>query len=64
VPTFFAMPVLQAVALARYSDAVDWDSTSLWLHLAYLASLLVLGGFGLLRIREPTEHVAPRAVTA
>lgn len=64
VPTFFAMPVLQAVALARYSGTVDWGSTSLWLYLAYLASLLVLGGFGLLRIREPTEHVAPRAVTA
>ncbi len=58
VPTFLAMPVLQAVALARYSDTVDWGGLSLWLYLLYLASLLVLGGFGLLRIldaREPAD---------
>ena len=64
VPTFFAMPVLQAVALARYSDTVDWGSVQLWLYLAYLASLLALGGFGLLRIREAREGLASQAVTA
>jgi len=64
VPTFFAMPVLQAVALARYSDTVDWGSTALWLYLLYLAGLLVLGGLGLLRFREAREAAAPRAVPA
>ena len=50
VPTFFLMPVLQAVALARFSGTVDWGDSALWLYLLYLASLLVLGGYGLLRI--------------
>jgi len=51
VPTFTAMPVLQAVALARYSDTVDWSSLSLWLYLVYLAGLFALGCYGLLRSR-------------
>jgi hypothetical protein len=51
VPTFAAMPVLQAVALARYSDTVEWSSLSLWLYLVYLAGLFALGCYGLLRSR-------------
>ena len=43
VPTFAAMAVLQCVALARYSDTVDWGDAKLWIYLAYLASLFVLG---------------------
>lgn len=64
VPTFAAMPVFQAIALARYSDTVDWSSTSLWLYIAYLASLLALGAFGLVRVastrdERPSGHAVP-----
>lgn len=64
VPTFFAMPVLQAVALARYSDTVDWSGARLWLYLLYLGSLVVLGGFGLLRIRDARGRVGAPAGAA
>lgn len=64
IPTFFAMPVLQAVALGRYSSTVDWTSLGLWLYLAYLATLVVLGGYGLLRIAASQEHVTAQASTA
>jgi hypothetical protein len=58
VPTFAAMPVFQAIALARYSDTVDWSSASLWWYLAYLASLLALGVFGLVRVAATRERRA------
>jgi hypothetical protein len=65
VPTFAAMPVFQAIALARYSHTVDWSSTSLWLYLAYLASLLGLGVFGLFRVASTRERSpSGRAVPA
>ena len=46
LPSFMAIPVLQLVALARYSGTVDWASASLWLYLLFLASLFVLGAYG------------------
>lgn len=58
VPTFAAMPVFQAIALARYSDTVDWSSASLWIYLAYLGSLLALGVFGLVRVTATRERTA------
>ena len=65
VPTFAAMPALQTIALARYSDTVDWTSASLWCYLAYLASLLALGVYGLFRIAATRERSATsRIVTA
>ena len=64
VPTFAAMPVFQAIALARYSDTVDWSSATLWLYVVYLASLLGLGVFGLVRVaatreRSPSGRAVP-----
>jgi hypothetical protein len=58
------MPVLQGVALARYSDTVDWSSLPLWLYLAYLASLFVLGSLGLLRIRCVQRRLEPSPAPA
>jgi hypothetical protein len=63
VPTFAAMPVFQAIALARYSDTVDWSSTSLRRYLAYLASLLGLGAFGLVRVASTLERGGRRLAT-
>ena len=48
-PTFTAIPLLQAVALVRYSDTPDWDSPRAWLYVSYLACLLALGAYGLRR---------------
>jgi hypothetical protein len=64
VPTFFAIPVLQGIALARFTDTVDWSSWSLWIYVAYLATLLVLGGVGLLRLREPVASAEAPLATA
>lgn len=47
--TYTAAPLLQFVALARYSDTVNWDGAGIWLYLAFLASILLLGIFGLRR---------------
>ncbi len=46
-PTYVAIPVLQLVALARFSDTVDWGDAKLWAYVAYLGGVLVLGGYGL-----------------
>jgi hypothetical protein len=48
-PTYTAIPLLQFVALARFSETVDWSSVRLWVYLAYLGSVLVLGVYGLRR---------------
>lgn len=47
--TYTAMPLLQFVALARFSDTVNWDGAGISLYLAFLVSILLLGVFGLRR---------------
>jgi hypothetical protein len=46
-PTYVAIPVLQFVALARFSDTVDWSDAKLWAYVVYLGGVLVLGAYGL-----------------
>jgi hypothetical protein len=48
-PTYVAIPVLQFVALARFSDTVDGSDLKLWAYVVYLAGVLALGLYGLLR---------------
>jgi hypothetical protein len=48
-PTYVAIPALQFVALARFSDTVDWSDLKLWAYVVYLGGVLVLGLYGLLR---------------
>jgi hypothetical protein len=47
--TYVAAPILQFVALARFSDTVNWDTAGIWLYLGFLSSILLLGVFGLVR---------------
>jgi hypothetical protein len=63
--TYTVMPLLQFVALARFSDTVNWDSAGVWAYLAFLVSLLLLGAFGIRRswFAEPSLD-APRSVTS
>lgn len=48
-PTYVAIPVLQFVALMRFSDTVDGSDPKLWAYVAYLGGVLVLGLYGLRR---------------
>jgi hypothetical protein len=41
-----ALAVLQALALARYPDPVDWGSASAWLYIALFAFIGVAGAWG------------------
>jgi hypothetical protein len=63
-PTYTAIPILELVALARFSDTVDWSDVRLWAYLAFLGSVLVLGMYGLRRswvaAQEP-QALAPPA---
>jgi hypothetical protein len=47
--TFAAIPLLQAVALARFSGTVDWGSIQAWVYVVYLATLFGLGVYGIRR---------------
>jgi hypothetical protein len=61
-PTYVAIPVLQLVALARFSDTVDWSDLKLWAYVVYLGGVLLLGLYGLLRswsVARTPEAVAP-----
>jgi hypothetical protein len=65
VPTFAAMPLLQLVALARFSGTLRWHGAGAWLYVAFLLSILLLGAFGLRRTwLAPREPAAPAAVPA
>jgi len=37
---------LQLVALARFSDTLDWDAAGAWVYLAFVASVFALGAYG------------------
>ena len=43
---FAALGALQLVALARYPGSVDWTGPSVWVHVAFLLSLLGIGVVG------------------
>jgi hypothetical protein len=61
-PTYVAIPVLQLVALARFSDTVDWSDLKLWAYVVYLGGVLLLGLYGLLRswsVARTPPAVAP-----
>jgi hypothetical protein len=65
VPTFAAMPLLQLVALARFSGTLRWHGAGAWFYVAFLLSILLLGAFGLRRTwLAPREPAAPAAVPA
>jgi hypothetical protein len=48
-PTYVAAPVLQFVALARFSGTVNWNTAGVWVYLAFLVGILLLGAFGMHR---------------
>jgi hypothetical protein len=44
--TYGLLPVLELIALSRYRNSVVWSGTGVWLFLAFLASMFVVGLFG------------------
>jgi hypothetical protein len=54
---------LHLVALARFSDTLDWDRGGAWAYLGFVVSLLAVGAYGTLRAvrsREPAARVRAR----
>jgi hypothetical protein len=41
-----ALALLQGVALARYSESVDWGSSTAWLYIALFAAVGISGIWG------------------
>ena len=60
-PTYVAAPLLQFVALARFSDTVNWHSGGVWAYAAFLVSILLLGAFGLSRSWSLRDEALPAA---
>ena len=61
-PTYVAIPVLQFVALARFSDTVDWGDLKLWAYVVYLGGVLLLGLYGLRKswaVERAPDAVSP-----
>jgi hypothetical protein len=59
--TFAAAPLLQFVALARFSDTATWDAAGIWVYVAFLTSILALGAYGIRRswsLRDEPEGAA------
>jgi hypothetical protein len=62
--TYAAAPLLQFVALARFSDTVNWDTAGVWLYVAFLASILLLGLYGLRQAFAARAETTPRLASA
>ena len=60
-PTYVAAPVLQFVALARFSDTVSWGAGGIWVYVAFLVSILLLGAFGISRSWALHDDTLPAA---
>lgn len=57
--TYTAIPLFQFLALARYSDTVNWGEFGVWAYLAFLTSILFLGVFGIRRSWRSASETAP-----
>lgn len=50
--------LLQAMALARYAEDVEWGEPGAWLYVAFVAGLSAMAIYGWLRTREARRRVA------
>jgi hypothetical protein len=53
--TYVVFGLLQAVALVRYRDDVEWDRATAWLYVAVLAAITASGAYGWSRTRGVAE---------
>lgn len=55
---------LELVALARYSETVDWGDGRTWAYVTMLGFMLALGGVGVASGRATTQEAAARRASA
>jgi hypothetical protein len=53
--SFAALGALQAIALARYPDDMQWDEPAAWIYVAFIASTFVLAAYGWLVARRAPQ---------
>jgi hypothetical protein len=58
---FALLGALQLVALARYAGDVEWGRAGAWVYLASVASVLVVGGMGLLGVAAANRRTGIRS---
>jgi hypothetical protein len=51
---------LHLVALARFSDTLDWDSAGAWIYLGFVVSLLGVGAYGALAAMRSYRALSTR----
>ena len=54
--SYLVFGVLELIAIARFPDALFWDSVAAWMYLAFLLSTLVGGAFGWRRAWQLRSH--------
>jgi hypothetical protein len=59
--TYVVFGILEAGAVVRYRDEVDWDRAAAWLYVAALAVITVSGAYGWSRSSTRPEAMAPNA---
>jgi hypothetical protein len=57
--TYVVFGLLQAAAIARYHDHVDWDRPSIVIYLAMLATITTTGAYGWLQTHRGHLSTAP-----
>lgn len=55
--------VLSLVAITRYADALQWSMGRVWVAAVFAASVVVVGGAGVIQARARREHDAVRSAT-
>ncbi len=53
--SYALLGVLQFVALARYTAQVDWSKPAVYVYVAFLLSILVVGALGVYFARQPRQ---------
>jgi hypothetical protein len=67
---YVVLPVLEAVALIRYSETVDWGHAGAWVLVGTLASMFVFGLYGLWQglqapdVEATRSRLKPEAISA
>jgi hypothetical protein len=53
--SFAVLGALQAIAVARYPDDMQWEEPAAWIYIAFIASTFVLAAYGWLVARRAAE---------
>jgi hypothetical protein len=62
VGSYVILAVLQFIALARYPADVNWATASAWVYIVFLLSMLALGIYGVVALRQSGQRAAASAM--